>query len=188
MNAREGIDLAKMAIISSLVCLLISSVLGSWYLLSDSETRYQRSMENAVSSTVMDRFYDFEEESTNATNEGDFERFPLVSSVAHALSEFNEDSLLYIYIRRVDTSGPSPVVNDKNLYTYAGLNGSEISGAIGDSSIKVHHSEVPTSSSVQQLLKYSKNRCSLSIAEAVYGPAGTDNGMSYVGIEVQILD
>lgn len=188
MNVREGIDLAKMAIVCSTVCLVISSILGVWYLLSDSETKYQHSMENAVNSTVMDRFHDFQDESVNASLENDFERYPLVTTVANALSEFSEDSLLYIYIRRYDTSGVTPTVNDKHIYTYADIDDNELKGALGDNSVTVHHSDVPTSASVRKLLTYSKNRCSLRIADAVYGPPGTTDGLHYVGIEVQVLD
>lgn len=189
MNAREGVDLAKMAVVASLVCLVISSVLGVYFLLSDSETKYQRSMELAVSTTVMDRFHDFEDESVNASLENDFERYPLVSNVANALSEFNEDSLLYVYVRRYDSE--TGATTDKTVFTYAQVNDSDLQGALGDNTISIKHTESPTSDSVKKLLTYSKNRCSLQIADAVYGPvnpSATNNGVHYVGIEVQVLD
>lgn len=182
MNAREGIDLAKMAVACLLMCLVIGAGFTVWYLMENQESKFQDSMEKATVSSYMDRMWDFHNTSATALAENEYDDMPLVTNAANAISEFNEDSLLFVYIDEVhkNSSGTYSVYKNGHLYTYTGVTISNVSATF-KTTPTVSNSEQPTTHSVKQLLKYSECRCFVEVAPVTY------SNMEYTGIRISVF-
>jgi hypothetical protein len=152
-----------MAIGVSLTVLLLGAVLGVWYLMSSHESKLQASMETASLSAATERLYEFQDMSQTADVTGVYEDHPLVTNVCNALSEYNEDSLLFIYVTVKDGNS----YTDTHYYTYNGvsLNSTSLSSFPGHSSATQLYSgtEIPVTYAVKQLLTYSQYRCHVEL-------------------------
>lgn len=180
-----------MAVTALLVVLVISALMTTWYLMSDHSSKVARNLEVAANSAAAEKLYQLAEQSTNAdvgtqfkSAEATINDHPLVTTVVNTLSEFNEDSLLYIYV--VDAKSTTNF-RDANLYTYQGytiqnessLNGG--SGITGFGSHKTTYSITPTTDAVKQLLTYSQNRCHLTIVDV------KNSGNNFIGVVVEVI-
>ncbi len=185
MNATEYTTLTKMAIICCFTILVIGAVATVWYLMWDHSSDIERKWESAVNSASTEKLYQLQEQSETADKSDGvtrdvIEAHPLVTTVANTLSEFDADSLLYVYV--VEDHAGSPRGN--HLYTYTGV---AITGhGTGDTppgwnTKTTYSSDTPVTHSVKDLLTYSKYRCHLHMQEVEYG------GTKLIGVVVEVL-
>ena len=175
MNVREGIDITKMAISAMLLVLVIGAALSLWYMLEDHHSGLQTDLDRASNSASMEKLYELRDMSETAKNDNKPDKYPLVSNVANAISEFNENSLLFIYIEDEEDS----ILNDAGTvtgatYTYKGVTLNTMPN--------VHMSVTPTTQAVKLLLRYSKYRCKFEIVDYTY------KNLTYTGIKIRILN
>ncbi len=191
MNAREGLDIAKMAITCMLVTLVLGAAFGVWYLCYQPMSDVQRSMTQATNTSATERLRDLQDQSESAdkaTDPDDIETgHPLVTSVANILSEYDDDSLLYVYIVNIGAGSPK----DGQLYTYEGVavntlanndvdaNGNMLPGIT--TCTRYADSTVPVTQAVKSLLTYSQYRCHVHLQNTTY------NGMQYTGVVVEVM-
>lgn len=188
MNATEGITLTKMAITAMLVSLVLLASFSIWYFLSDKMSDVQRSMDNAVSTAATERLYELQEMSLTATTTKEYDDYPLVTNVCNALSEYNEDSLLFVYCTAHDIK--TNTYSNSHWYTYDGVTISPIptSWPGYSSATQLYpHTQIPVTYAVKQLLSYSKYRCNMNVVEYEYQQTPTSNSMTYVGVIVEVL-
>lgn len=224
MNIREGVDLAKMAVTSMLVCLVLGAIFTIWYLMSDKGNALVGSMEKSANSATSERLLDLQDQSiaADAINKDTIAQYynngtwvgtptqeekryvtqliqeqhdahPLVTTTANVIDEFNEDSLLYIYVvDHFSSTSETTAGQNARLYTYNGVNfsnnylndqsGSDVYGANSFQTSNVYSSDVPTSSAVRDLLKYSEFRCHVHCIDVDY------NGNTLMGVIIEIID
>lgn len=184
MNSNEGMTLVKMSVTALLTVLIIGAVMSLWYVLSNSENKMSNDLERSVTSGTTSRLYDLSDQSLTAdADDLGIEGHPLVSTVAHAISEFNNTDLLYIYVTAHTKTGSGDLYNNCYLYTYPGINISDTSALPhGHSTItQINDSQVPVTQAVKNMLQYTQHRCHLTVSEVPY----KDN--TYIGIIVEVL-
>ena len=169
MDAREGLDLVKMSVAVMLLTLVIGATVSFWYIMADHSSNLQQNLDNATRSAAMERLYELQDSSDSAEAENNRDGYPLVTNVANTVSEFNEESLLYIRIRDEANS----IVNGAT-YTYADVTLTNLSN--------VQKSYTPTSDAVRLLLRYSKYRCKFRITNYNY------ENNNFNGLEIIILN
>lgn len=186
MHIEEATTLTKIAIICTLVTMLIGACLSVWYLMWDNTTEIERKLERASSSASAEKLYQLQDQSM-AADESDssdkIKEHPLVTTAANTLSEFDEDSLLYIYVVNTPSSQPN-TPKGANLYTYENYTISDHGTGrrpAGWESKQVYNSNNPVTDAVKYLLTYSQYRCHLHIQEV------TNSGNSYIGIIIEVL-
>lgn len=201
MNAQEGITLAKMAIVAMMVTLVIGACFTIWYISYEPATKVQRDMEKAALSASASKLYDLQEQSMVADKQREIhdqiQAHPLVSTVTNCLSEFNEDSLLYVYIvpdYGVDAAGDK-ILGQPAMYTYPTVDIVDLGGTDKDSAgsglpgigtlgdNKFNTSSVPVTQACKYLLQYTQYRCHLTIYDAKY----QDDGNNYIGLCIEII-
>lgn len=204
MNAKEGIDMTKMAVVVMTVSLVISAIAMLYYFASDQESQLVDSMEKATLSAQTERLYQLQEQSETAdvdaaakraagANEVEvakkcIEDHPLVTTVSSVVNEYNEDGLLYIYIVP-HTTNETNDAKDAHVYTYTGvsLTSSSYSVENGGTSIwgsggaTVFTSDTPKTAAMKELLMYSQYRCHVHMVDVPYGD------ISMTGIVIEIL-
>lgn len=193
MNIREGIDLVKMAVVAMCVSIVIGAMVTIFYLTYDPATEVTRNMEKAVVTSSAERLYDLSQQSEAADAIVDADKLveahPLVTNVCNVLTEFNEDSLLYVYVTQFNGSSIG------HLYTYEEVgittgatldkssNPEDPTYALPDgATYKAFASSVPVSYAVKDLLQYSQYRCHCAVRNVNY------NGLKYIAVVVEVLD
>lgn len=175
MNVREGIDITKMAISVMLLVLVIGAGLSMWYMMEDHQSDLQSKMNKASSSAAMEKLYELRDISDSAKADNKPEHYPLVSNVANAINEFNEDSLLFVYVQDEQQTIVSDTGTDEGVtYTYKGV------VLAGRPNVK--QSVTPTTDVLKLLLRYSKYRCRFEIIDYKY------DELTYTGLQIFILN
>ena len=175
MNVREGIDITKMAISVMLLVLVIGAGLSMWYMMEDHQSKLQRKMNKASSSAAMEKLYELRDISDSAKADNKPEHYPLVSNVANAINEFNEDSLLFVYVKdEQQTIVPDTGADVGVTYTYEDV--------VLNNMPNVKQSVTPTTDVLKLLLRYSKYRCKFEIVDYTY------DKLTYTGLKVFILN
>ncbi|MCM1215118.1 MAG: hypothetical protein NC548_11430 [Lachnospiraceae bacterium] len=156
MRSNESVDMMKWAIALLLLCLLIGATLSFFYMLYDNTDRRIDSMQKAATSSNMDRLYDLQDNTLQ--NSGDIHHYPLCSNVVSALTEFNEDDLLYISVITPD--------GDTWVFTYGTENNADgnnpvLTGVPGT----VSYSQIPVTMACRLLLGYSDCRSELVLGK-----------------------
>lgn len=181
MNSQEGMDLAKMAVTALLVVFVIGAVMTLFYILMHSSNVWTKDLGDTVEAGTTARLYDLHDKSLSAdTNDLGVDGHPLVSTACNILSEYNETDLLYIYVTQHNQNNSYEACY---LYTYPGITITDTSSLPhGSASIKqFNNSQVPITQAVKQLLKYTGERCHLTVAEV------TKDKNTYIGIIVEVL-
>lgn len=166
MNTREPFDLAKMAITALLMCLVLGATMGLVYYMYDKTEERIDSMEKAATSASMEKLYELEQQFLNNMTNPDMQ--PLVTNVVAALTEFQNDDLLYVTVTTPDSN--------TTTYTYTGIT-LTVAGNIETSAI-------PVTDASRALLPYSHCRCQLYLmrVDPTTGATVTTGGM--VGVRV----
>ena len=160
MNAREPFDLAKYAIVVLLLTLVLSATLSIFYTAFDQTDARIDSMQKATNSASMERLRDLRDISDAYSYNKN--KLPLVTNIISALTEFNEEDLLYIEVISTSKDTGNTV---RNVYTYTGvaLVTDETYNATQRQDITptVKHSDIPVTQACKDLLQYSDCRCTL---------------------------
>lgn len=168
MNSREPFDLAKMAIITLLVILALGATVAFFYTLYDATDNRIDSMQKATLSASMDRLYDLRD--LTETNIGKMDKYPLVTNIVSALSDFNNEDLLYISVTTPQTED-----NKTTVYTYSGTT------LTGIATTDIVYSSVPVTDACKTLLRYSDCTAAVYIGEA---EVNGYPGLSFVQIDI----
>jgi hypothetical protein len=178
MNINEGKDLVKMAITVLLISLVISAAMSLWYLLFSKEQKLQSDLEKAANSASMERLYELQDISYSAKDGTG--KYPLVTNVVSALSEFNEQDLLFIYI---DVTKNGSTFDKGSIYTYTDVNLTTANtGGFQDPDFETIESDIPVTVACRKLLVYSHRRCFVEMFETPYG------GNNLIGLRISIVD
>ena len=150
----EGVDVMKMAVIALLTCLVVSAGAMLFYRvygwLNDDIT----SMKQQALSAQLDKFFEFEDMSTTAYNNGG--NYPLVTMVAQTILENQSQDILFYQVFLPD--------NTYYAFSSADLTSVSVTGA--------QLSSNPEDATAALLLQYAGHRCSLTIY-------GDDDGYDY---------
>lgn len=182
MNIREGIDITKMAIGCMLLALLIGAVFIMWYLVSGAESKVQRNMDTATNSAATERLYEMQDATFTADASGNYEDYPLVTNVCSTLSEYNEDSLLFVYCTARDIQ--TNTYSNSHWYTYEDVILNNLPSSFPGVSTATQlypDTQIPITYAVKELFTYTQYRCRLQLVDYNY-----DN-MTYTGIIVEVL-
>lgn len=175
MNVREGIDIAKMAIACMLLVLVIGAGMSVWYIMSGHSSKLQGNLDKATNSASMERLWELQDDAKSAKADNRPERYPLVTNVANAIAEFNEDSLLYIYVYDANETITNTTGSESGAtFTYKDVTLTDMPNK--------HQSTTPTTDAVKLLLRYSAYRCDFEITEYKYG------GLTYTGLKIRVLN
>ena len=180
MNINEGKDLVKMAITVLLISLVISAAMSLWYLLFSKEQKLQSDLEKAANSASMERLYELQDISY-AAKDGTG-TYPLVTNVVSALSEFNEQDLLFIYI---DVTKDGYTFTNGSIFTYEGVNLTTVNTGgfqVPQSELETVESSIPVTVACRKLLVYSHRRCFVEMFETPYG------GNNLIGLRISVVD
>ena len=182
MNAREGVDMVKMAIACLLLTLLIGATLGVWYYMSSSAYQAQSQMEKSVDTAKADNLFDL----TQYTRD---EGLVAVPTVVSAITEFDDGDLLFIRVVALDKDG-NPYIDE--IYVPQGLNDSGSFTASGQSSVGIIYDDVVryVNAACKRLLQFSDSYCQI-VAEEIESPnhgisITSDNDKTMMGISVFI--
>lgn len=182
MNAREGMDLVKMAITAMLVTLVIGAGFFAWNKMATPMGSLEKSLESATLSAATERLYEMQDMSTTARSTQKYEDFPLVSNVCNILSEYNEDSLLFVYCTAHDASNNYV---QPNYFTYENVVINNFPGFPGtNGNIPTNpypNTQQPVTYAVKYLLPYSQYRCDVKMVDYSY------KGNNYVGVIVDVI-
>ena len=190
MNAQEGINITKMAISCLLLCLALSAVMGIWYLMSDRTLSITRRWETTTNITTTERMQELIDISESAVVSRtptaitfDVEKLPLATNVASALSEYNEDGLIYICVGvyTVDATNTSLQTNvSVDYYTYdnsqATITNVEAGANLHDQTTQ------PVSLAVRQILQNSDSRAFITQENPVINGVASD----YIAYRVNV--
>ena len=182
MNAKEGVDLAKMAIAVMLTILALSAVFMLWYFLYDEESALQDSLNAATLSAATERLYEMQDATFVADDSKEYEDYPLVSNVCSTLSEYNEDGLLFIYCTARDVS--TGKYSDSHWYTYDGVVLKSLPSSfpgVATATQLYPNTQIPVTYAVKSLLPYSQYRCRLQLVDYDY------EGLTYTGVIIEVL-
>lgn len=167
MNARESVDLTKMAITAMMVVLVLSAMLSLFYFLYTRISKASTNVTQTVTSTTTEKLSDL----CNATNSGEY---PWVTSVANALSEVDDTNLLYVQIINKNTTPETQVYFTYNDVTLAGVPTSQVKTFLS-----------PLDEASKYLLGYSNKRCGV---QYLTGNNGTNqNGMTFDCMQITIF-
>ena len=209
MRADEGITLTKMAVVAMLTTLVLGAMFALFYFMSEKTSGVQDSMNKATNTAATERLYQLQEQSETADvtaannvsagmNPVDaakqcIDDHPLVTTCASIISEYNEDSLLYIYITP-HSDNESVDKDSSHVYTFNGVTltsnefnvedtGSGTTMLWGSSGItaRVFQSDTPKTAAMKELLIYSQYRCHVHMVSVPY------NGQTFTGIVIEIL-
>lgn len=172
MNAREGVDMVKMAIAVLILVLLIGAVLTVWYLMQDTTVESVAKMEKAANSSTAERMYELSDY-TNSNNET-----VAVPTVVNALSEFTEGDLVFIMnvVHKDDGS------ISKDLYTYKDLQ-QNVDIQNVEAGVTWHNdSNLPINTACKQLLLHSKQECKVTVNDIE-----TSNG-TMIGVIIEVFN
>lgn len=167
MRANEPADVMKWAIALFLFALVIGATVYLFYFLYDTSDSRIDSMQKATTSSTTERLYELQDKYLSSS--GDWNQYPLVTTVANTLREYDEDSLLYITITTPDGA--------TIIYKYA----DNINLTAGG--VEILTSDVPVMEAVKYLLQFSDCRTEILLGE--YDPNGgytayTGTGWMYV--------
>jgi len=185
MNNSEGITLAKMAVIITLVVLVLGAIFTLWYKLSKPISDLERNMEKAANSTSSDRLYDLCDMTRTAMYDSDYNAYPLVTNVCSALTEFNEDDLMFIYTVETAVTAYGNTDSNPHCYTYKDVTvelPNTLPGYIDNLENSCPDTLQPVSYAVQDLLTHSGKRCAVEIVEY------TQDSNTFIGIVVRVLN
>lgn len=164
MRANEPVDVMKWAIALFLFALVVGATVYLFYFLYDTSDSRIDSMQKATTSSTTERLFELQDK--YHASSGDWQKYPLVTTVANTLREYDEDSLLYITITTPDGS--------TSIYKYDdGIN------LNADNSITQVISDVPVMEAVKYLLQYSDCRTEILLGE--YDPNGGGGYTAYTG-------
>lgn len=169
MRNNEPIDLAKTAIGIMLLCLLIGATVSFFYMIYDKTDERIDSMQKAATSSNMERLYELQDKTLADT--GDMSGYPLGPLVANVLTEFSEESLLYIQVTTPQGIPGQPPTT--TVYTYT-----DITNITGVDSNSIDNSDLPVTAAVKKILAHSDCRA------AVYLHDDTDYGL--IGVQVDL--
>lgn len=165
MNSEEFTTLVKMAVTALILSLVIGAAFIMWYQLSDHANKEQLDMEKVVNTTSMERLYELRDLSSKHLSDPDEEFAPLVTNVVSALSEFNANDLLYIYVDVLDENG---IYSGERIYTYNGVSTGSISFSGAQHEPLFISTDIPITEVTKYLLEYSQYRCTLEILDYNY--------------------
>lgn len=168
MEAREHIDLTKMAVTAMMVTLVLSAMLALFFflykVLSDAATDTQQ----VITTTSTDKLYDL----CDATNSGEY---PWVTSVINAITEVDDANLLYVQV--IDnTATPSTQL----YFTY---NDVTITGAPVS---QIRQNTSPLDECSKYLMGFTNKRCGV---QYLTDNAGIDvDGLRFDCLQITILN
>lgn len=157
MNSQEGLTLAKMAIVVLLVCLVISAALGMWYMMSDKEAAFTKSVVNSAKSGNYDRIFDM---SMNCSNG---ETYP-IPTVINCLDELEDDELVYVLCQTYPDFS-NTAVTSYSLFHYKDviMDISAFEANLGINNVTTVEDQFMVDKAIRFLSHHSSNDCVVTI-------------------------
>ena len=109
-------------------------------------------------------------DSNSLTNSGNVHKYPLCSNVVSALTEFNEEDLLYIAV-----IPPSDITDPPYIFTYENTN-------VTLSGFTTEESQIPVTVASRYLLSYSDCRAEVSLGKFDINTGASSTNMNSPGL------